>query len=62
MEIKIVALNIHHASYQQTQCILLKGESPVEFATAVCALTNYDRVVARKMENIEIRLNILYLS
>ena len=36
MKIKIVALNIHHA-YQQTQCILLKGESPVQFATDIFA-------------------------
>ena len=33
MKIKSVALNIHHASYQ----ILLKGESPVQFATDICA-------------------------
>ena len=52
MEIKIVALNIHHASYQQTQCILLKGESPVQFATDICASIGsvnkiFDQVVAR---------------
>ena len=53
MKIRIVvALNFHHASYQQTQCILLKGESPVQFATDICATIGSvnklcDRVVAR---------------
>ena len=52
MEIKIVALNIHYASYQQTQCILLKGESPVQFATDIYTSIGSvnklcDRVLAR---------------